>query len=141
MERDAVNGDSLTCRLREDRREEDRRMELAMGRLLQLGVLLASALVLAGGVLYVRMYAWTTTHYKTFVSEPAELRHPLGLVRLATHGNEAAIIQLGILVLIATPIARVVFAIVGFAMEKDRLYIGISALVLCVLLFGLVHGL
>jgi uncharacterized membrane protein len=52
----------------------------------------------------------------------------------------ASIIALGLLVLIATPIARVVFAIVGFARERDMLYTVISFIVLAILVFSLVHG-
>ena len=50
------------------------------------------------------------------------------------------IIQLGLLLLIATPVARVVFAIIGFALEKDRLYVVVAALVLGILLFSLFGG-
>ena len=60
-------------------------------------------------------------------------------MHLLTHGNPAAIIQLGILLLIATPIARVLFAIIGFAIERDRLYIVVSLTVLAVLMFGIFH--
>jgi uncharacterized membrane protein len=47
---------------------------------------------------------------------------------------------LGVLLLIATPIARVVFAVVSFAMERDWLYVAISAVVLAILAFGLLHS-
>jgi uncharacterized membrane protein len=54
-------------------------------------------------------------------------------------GDAAAIVQLGVLLLIATPIARVIFAAIGFAVERDRLYVAISLAVLAVLIFGLLH--
>jgi uncharacterized membrane protein len=117
----------------------DERMETIMGRLLQTGVLLASAIVLAGGILYLHTNAGHPASYRTFVSEPADLSHPLQLPHLLALGNPAAIIQLGILLLIATPIARVVFAVIGFAIERDRLYVIVSLIVLGVLIFGLLH--
>jgi uncharacterized membrane protein len=117
----------------------DQRMETMMGRLLQAGVLLASATVLLGGVLYVKANASHPASYHTFASEPGDLSHPLQLPALLAHGNPAAIIQLGILLLIATPIARVVFAVIGFAIERDRLYVLVSLIVLAVLIFGLLH--
>jgi uncharacterized membrane protein len=46
-------------------------------------------------------------------------------------------VQFGLLLLIATPVARVAFSVFAFAMEKDFLYVGISALVLCVLLVSI----
>jgi uncharacterized membrane protein len=117
----------------------DQRMETIMGRLLQAGVLLASATVLLGGVLYLRTNSGHSANYRTFTSEPDDLRHPLQLLHLLATGNPAAILQLGILFLIATPIARVVFAVIGFAIERDRLYLAVSLLVFAVLLFGLFH--
>ena len=55
-------------------------------------------------------------------------------------GSSAGIIGLGLLVLIATPVARVAFAAAGFARERDWLYTAISALVLLILVFSLLHG-
>ena len=120
-------------------RELDHRMENMMGRLLQTGVLLASAVVLIGGFLYLHAHAGTTRDYSIFAGEPASLRHPAELLRLLMTGDPAAIVQLGVLLLIATPIARVVFAAIGFAVERDRLYVAISLVVLAVLIFGLLH--
>jgi uncharacterized membrane protein len=45
--------------------------------------------------------------------------------------------QLGLLLLIATPIARVMFSAVAFAMERDRMYVGFTLIVLAVLLYSL----
>ena len=42
--------------------------------------------------------------------------------------------QLGLIVLVATPIVRVAASLVGFALEGDRLYVGITAVVLAILL-------
>src|SRR5579871_3075440 len=110
----------------------DHRIENMMGRLLQAGVLLASTVVLIGGFLYLRAHPGTARDYRTFASEPAALRHPLELFHLLTTGDAVAIVQLGVLLLIATPIARVVFAAIGFAVERDHLYVAISLGVLVV---------
>jgi uncharacterized membrane protein len=118
---------------------DDRRMETIMGRLLQAGVLLASAVVLLGGALYLKAHAGTPANYHTFTSEAANLRYPTRLLSLLKKGDPEAIIQLGILLLIATPVARVVFAVIGFAIERDRLYVAISLTVLAVLTFSLLH--
>lgn len=118
---------------------DDQRMELIMGRLLQVGVLLASVIVLIGGILYVHAHAAAPMDYRTFSSEPAFLRHPSQLIQHLAAGDGAAIVQLGILLLIATPIARVVFAVVAFAIERDRLYVAVSLVVLAVLLVSLLY--
>lgn len=116
---------------------DDRRMETIMGRLLQIGVLLASAVVLIGGALYVRAHTGSTADYRTFTGEPVDLRGVRGLFRLLMTGDPAAVIQLGVILLIATPIARVIFAVVGFALERDRLYVAVSLTVLAVLMVSL----
>jgi len=116
---------------------DDRRMETIMGRLLQIGVLLASAVVLIGGFLYLRTHLGSTADYRTFAGEPADLRSVGGLFRLLMTGDPTAVIQLGVLLLIATPVARVIFAVVGFALERDRLYVAVSLTVLAVLMVSL----
>lgn len=115
---------------------DDRRMEVIMGRLLRFGVLLASFVMLAGGILYTRTHHAETPNYRVFSSEPQALRHLGGVFGGIKAGDPAAIIQLAVLLLIATPVARVVFALVAFAIERDKLYMVVSAAVLAVLLYG-----
>ncbi len=119
---------------------DDARMESMMGRLLQFGVLLASLVVLVGGVLYLRQHNGHPMNYRKFVSEPAAFRGTGSLLHDLAAGDPAAIIQLGVLLLIATPIARVAFAAVAFALERDRLYLAISVVILAVLLVGFFYS-
>lgn len=118
----------------------DHQMETMMGRLLQIGVLLASLVVLVGGVLYVRGHFGSRVDYRTFAGEPAGLRSIKGLARLLMAGDPAAVIQVGAILLIATPIARVVFAVIGFALERDRFYVAVSLTVLAVLMASLLYS-
>jgi uncharacterized membrane protein len=118
----------------------DARMEAIMGRLLQVGVLLSASVVLAGGAMFLRAHAGDRADYRTFVAHPLELRHPASLLGDLLRGDASAIVELGILLLIATPVCRVIFAVVGFAIERDRLYVAISLTVLAVLLFGMLRG-
>jgi uncharacterized membrane protein len=115
---------------------DDRRMETIMGRLLQVGVMLASFVMLTGGLLYLRAHHAEIPEYRVFKSEPQALRHIGGVVRGVATWDPAAIIQLAVLLLIATPVARVAFALIAFGIERDKLYVAVSALVLAVLLFG-----
>ncbi|MEO8737478.1 MAG: DUF1634 domain-containing protein [Edaphobacter sp.] len=119
---------------------DDRRMEIVMGRLLQVGVLLASAVVLAGGILYVRAHSGSTANYRIFAGEPAGLRNAKGLFHLLAAGDPMAVIQVGVLLLVATPIARVSFAVIAFALERDRLYVAVSLGVLAILMVGLLYS-
>lgn len=115
---------------------DDRRMENIMGRLLQFGVLLASFVMLVGGVLYIRSHQSAIPDYRVFASEPQALLHFRGVAHGIAHAEPAAIIQLAVLLLIATPVARVVFALIAFSLERDKLYIVVSSVVLAVLLYG-----
>ena len=78
--------------------------------------------------------------YHTFRGEPEGLRTVGGVIGGVARGDSISIIQLGVLLLIATPIARVLFSVLGFARERDWMYVACSTLVLALLLYGLVHG-
>jgi uncharacterized membrane protein len=115
---------------------DDRKMEIIMGRLLQVGVLLASLVMMIGGIVYVRAHQGAIPDYRVFESGPQALRRVGGVMSGVATGDPAAIIQLAVLLLIATPVARVIFALVAFGVERDKLYVAISAVVLAVLLVG-----
>jgi uncharacterized membrane protein len=116
----------------------DRRVEEIIGNLLRAGVLLAALVVLIGAVIYLFHHGRSPANYRVFKGEPSDLRHIRGILRTAWSGNGRGIIQLGLLLLIATPIARVAFAIFGFAEEKDSMYVGFTVIVLLVLLYSLI---
>jgi uncharacterized membrane protein len=105
--------------------------------LLRTGVILAAAWVLVGGIRYVREYRGTKPDYKVFQGEPADLRYANEIVHDAIALHARGLIQLGLLLLIATPMARVAFSVIGFALEKDWLYVGITLLVLALLIYSL----
>jgi uncharacterized membrane protein len=123
-----------------EKKFDDARMESMMGILLRVGVLFASTVVLAGGVFYLQDHAGQRVDYRKFVAHPLELRHPGPWLQGIGRGDAGAIIQLGILLLVATPICRVIFAAVSFGIERDRMYLAISLTVLAVLLFGMLRG-
>jgi uncharacterized membrane protein len=56
------------------------------------------------------------------------------------HFEARGVIQLGLLLLIATPIGRVVFSVIGFVRQRDWLYVAITLLVLRLLLYSLMSG-
>jgi uncharacterized membrane protein len=120
-------------------RVSDESLEIAIGRMLQTGVLLAAAVVLVGGILYLFHASGPRPDYSHFRGVPTELRTPSGIWHGVLHGDAESIIQLGLLLLIATPVMRVILAGVGFLAEHDWLYSGVSAIVLAVLLYSLWH--
>jgi uncharacterized membrane protein len=118
----------------------DQKMESLMGHLLRFGVTLAALVVFAGGLLYLHQSRGPRPDYSTFHGETQVLRSPSGIFQELPSGNSNAIIQLGLLLLIATPIARVVFAAAGFSLERDWFYTAVSLIVLAVLMYSLLCG-
>ncbi len=113
------------------------RFERAIGQLLRIGVALSAAVVFIGGVIYLMKYGGTHPAYKTFLGEPAEfIRVPM-ILRNAAAGRGRDLIQLGLLLLILTPVARVAVSVLVFLAEKDWLYVGFTLIVLAVLIYSL----
>src|SRR5271169_3845673 len=112
--------------MQEDR---ERGLEIAMGRMLQIGVTVAALVVLAGGVLYLLQFGGTRADYRHFQGAPAALETVSGIIAGAARLDARSVIGFGILLLIATPICRVIFGVVGFARLRDRFYTGVSGLV------------
>lgn len=116
----------------------DQRIENILGNLLRAGVLLSALVVSIGGVIYLLRHGHSPVDFRVFRGEPADLRDVRGIIRdtLALRGR--GIIQLGLLVLIATPVARVAFSIFGFAEERDRMYVVFTVIVFSILLYSLI---
>lgn len=118
--------------------EPEHGLEQAMGRMLQIGVTLAAVVVLVGGVLYLAQDGGSPRDYEHFHPATTVTTTIGGIVSSAAHFDPRGIMGLGLLLLIATPVCRVLFGVVGFAMLRDRLYTVISLIVLVVLLFSFV---
>jgi uncharacterized membrane protein len=126
----------------------DERVEQVVGNLLRIGVTVSALVVLAGGVLYLLRHGAEPSDYKKPYRSPdprapgesADLYRPWGIVRAALAGRGRGLIQLGLLLLIATPVARVVFSVFAFARQRDYTYVAITLIVLAVLLYSLFSG-
>lgn len=116
----------------------DQRIELIIGNLLRTGVALAGIVVFLGGAIYLARHGSERIDYRTFVPELGNLRSPSGVLNGVANFSGRAIIQLGLLLLIATPVARVVFSAIAFAMERDYLYVTLTLVVMAVLAYSLV---
>jgi len=115
----------------------DQSVEEIIGSLLRTGVILAAAIVSAGAVIYLIRHGFEPVNYRAFHGEPNDLRHLRGIVHQTFGLHGRGIIQLGLVFLIATPVARVAFAAFAFAMERDRMYVVFTLVVLSVLMYSL----
>src|SRR5215831_3846714 len=111
-----------------------------MGLLLRSGVILAAFFVATGGALYILHHPSPTIDYSRFQGEPVEYRTINGISHEALALRGRGLIQLGLLVLIATPIARVAFSFFAFLYERDWLYVVVTLMVLGLLLYSLLGG-
>jgi uncharacterized membrane protein len=118
----------------------DQQVEQVVGNLLRVGVITAAAVVLVGGILYLVRHGDEHAELRRFASEPPDLRSPLGIAVDAFDWRSRGIIQLGLLLLIATPVARVAFSVYAFIRQRDRLYVVVTLIVLGVLLYSLFSG-
>src|ERR1700726_4769217 len=118
----------------------DQKMDEVMGGLLRSGVVLAAVIVLVGGVLYLSRHRLPATNYRVFQGEPVELRTISGIFHEASALQGRGLIQLGLLVLIATPVARVAFSFFAFLYERDWTYVFVTLLVLGLLVYSLLGG-
>lgn len=103
-------------------------------------MLIAAIVVLIGGSLYLVRHGSALPLYGSFRSEPEELRSIPGILTDAWALRSRGIIQLGLLLLIATPVARVVCAMVAFALQRDWLYVSVTMIVLSVLGYSPLGG-
>jgi uncharacterized membrane protein len=118
----------------------ERQVELRMARLLRTGVIVSATVMVIGAVIYLVKHGSQWPEYGTFQSEPSDLRSVTGIILDALAGRGRGIMQLAVLLMIATPVLRVAFAVYAFARERDRLYVGVSLVVLALLIYGLIGG-
>ena len=115
----------------------DQQVEQFIGNLLRTGVVAAAVVGVAGGALYLAHHGFEPVDYRAFRGAPQELRAVGGIAAGALSLRSMAIVQLGLLLLIVTPIARVTCALGAFILQRDRAYVVITTIVLALLLLSL----
>jgi uncharacterized membrane protein len=115
---------------------QDHRLEDLVGKTLRCGVIASVLVTLVGGVAYLTSGV-TRVDYHSFHGEPVFLRRLPGIVADAAASDPRGIMQLGIVILLVTPLVRVVLSAISFAIQHDLLYVVVTAMVFSVLLFSL----
>ena len=113
---------------------------MLIGRVLRTGVVISISIVFFGGIVYLYRHGHSVADYREFKGVPDFVKYNARLFREAFNLKGQAIIQLGIILLIATPVLRIIFSAIGFAFEKDYLYLGISILVLFIIAISAIDG-
>jgi uncharacterized membrane protein len=118
-------------------RKNRRSIEELLGTLLIVGVTSAAVVVAVGGILNLLQHGVVRVDFSVFRGVAHGLDSVKGVMRQAASLNGSGIIQLGILFLILTPVARVLFSLAAFAVEKDLLYVIITSAVFGILALSL----
>jgi len=119
---------------------KDTDIQSLIGHVLRAGTVISISVVFFGGIIYLFRHGQTVADYRQFKGIPDFVSHVDTLFDGAFHMRGQAIIQLGIVLLIGTPVLRVIFSAIGFAIEKDYLYVFISVLVLLIIFASMLSG-
>ena len=114
-----------------DGRPTDPALTRALSRLLLVGLLLAIGLMITGAILAAIQGSGSVRHSTSLDDLPG----------LLADGDPTGFLDLGLLVLLATPAARVIALLVAFIRRREWLFAGISAVVVTVLALSAVLGL
>lgn len=120
----------------------DKDISLLVGQILRIGVLLASVTLVIGGILYLTVHGTEPIpNYAQFIGETNSNTTLTGIISGVLQMNVPQIIQFGVLILICTPIVRVIGSLLGFVIEKDTMYVIITLIVLAVIAGSIISGL
>jgi uncharacterized membrane protein len=119
---------------------KDTDMQVVIGWILRTGVILSMVIVVIGGVLFVYRHGNSIPDYRVFKGVPYFIQNVKGIANGVFNLKGQAIIQAGIVLLIATPVIRVAFSAIGFILEKDYLYTFITLLVLLIIIISMLTG-
>ena len=115
----------------------DEKIDQIIGNLLRIAVILSAVFVITGAVIYLMRHGTEMPDYGVFTGVPKDLRGLREIIEAAWQIRSVGIIQLGLLLLIATPVARVIFSVFAFLIQRDYMYVVFTLIVLSVLLLSL----
>ncbi|MFZ0453938.1 MAG: DUF1634 domain-containing protein [Ignavibacteriaceae bacterium] len=121
---------------RQNTEQIDIKIEHILGNILRIGVIISALVVLFGAVLYLFNYGKEKPDYYSFVFNPFNVGNPISLLRDVFDLKSLEIMKLGILLLVGTPILRVIISVIAFIYEKDLMYVFFTLIVLFVLIYS-----
>lgn len=114
----------------------DRNIETVLGNLLRIGVIIAGSVVIIGAVLFLVRHGLEIPSYHIFKPDSFNFSDFRDLFRGIITFRSVSIMEIGILLLIATPFLRVLFSVFAFAYEKDYMYVIFTVIVFIILIFS-----
>jgi uncharacterized membrane protein len=120
------------------------KVELVISNILRGGVIFSLLLIVCGTTLsfvHHTDYFSTPTDTKRLISSKTEFPHTLKQTLIGVRQDRGqAVIVVGLLMLIATPVSRVAVSIVAFVIEKDATFVALTTLVFALLLLSFFLG-
>jgi len=117
--------------------DEMRYGEIFLSKVLKYGLILSLLIAFLGGVLFLWQHGNQSYDFHVFKGDLHQLANFEDIANGILHYRGFAIMQLGILFLIATPVARVAACVFIFALQRDYMYVGIAGFVLMILFYSL----
>ena len=114
----------------------NRSIETILGDLLRTGVIIAGSVVIIGAVLFLVRHGFEIPSYHMFKPDIFNYSDFRDLFKGIITFRSVSIMEFGVLLLIATPVLRVLFSVFAFAYEKDYIYVVFTVIVLLVLIFS-----
>ena len=121
---------------RQNTEQIDIKIEYILANILRIGVIVSAIVVLCGAVLYLFSHGKEKPDYYSFVFNPFSVDDPIGLLKNVFALKSLEIIKMGILLLVGTPILRVIISVIAFIYEKDLMYVIFTLVVLVVLIYS-----
>ena len=120
---------------------ENKKMQQLIGSTLRIGVMTACCIAILGGAYYLICHgSEPVPDYYKFHGEPSSLTSLSGIFGGLLHLKAANWIQLGVLVLMLTPITRIILSLFDFAHQRDWLYVAITTIVFLVIFLNSLGG-
>lgn len=119
---------------------KDQQIQNTLARVMLGGTLLAATIIAVGLIWFLATHIGDPPGDHLFNKEPKYFENPISMVQRAFDihevGHRRSLIMIGVVLLLINPAVRVGFAVLGFALQKDRLYTAVSLFVLAVLVFS-----
>src|SRR4051812_35286213 len=116
---------------------DEKQLDILLSNVLRVGLSAAALLSMVGCVMFFSDFTGGDPTLQKFQAQPQALRSIPGIWNLALQGDPDGLMQLAVLILLATPFLRVIFACYGFICRREWKFVMISIIVLSALFYGL----
>jgi uncharacterized membrane protein len=117
--------------------QSEEQVDTFLSVVLRISLLIALITVIVGGALFLYRHGHDIPQYRIFHGEPRDLRGIHGIVVDVLKDRSVGITQLGILLIVATPLLRVIACLLLFGVQGDSLFVIVALIVFVALIYSL----